>query len=190
MAEIFGHRWTSSYGDDAATGAGETWARGLGGLSSAQIGEGLERVLVSAEDWPPTLPEFRRLCLGIPSLAAVSRALCRHEGERSGFDRLVWAMLDSYAFARADQQRAERMLRDAYVLAREHVMAGGEVPGPVQYLEQAAQERPTPASPETVRHHLDEIAKILGAAPDLREREPEGLERVGSMNIEIGEESL
>ena len=68
MTRIYGHRWTSSFGE---TDDG-TWAKGLRGLSGEQIALGLSRCVVSGEAWPPTLPEFRALCtstaedLGLP----------------------------------------------------------------------------------------------------------------------------
>lgn len=172
MAEIYGHRWTSAFGEDAATGAGQTWAHGLTGLTAAQIGDGIERMLIEADDWPPTLPQFRRLCLGVPSLPAVSFELRQHDGDKSPFARLVWSRLDGYAFGRADQAHAERMLRDAYLLAREHVMAGGELPALVNYLEHASTEPPIPATRETVEQHMAEIAQTLGATRDLRSPDP------------------
>ena len=64
MASMYGHRWTSNYGieDDG------TWRKGLAGLTPAQIGAGLVKCLErnpagGEEDWPPTLNEFRAMCL-------------------------------------------------------------------------------------------------------------------------------
>lgn len=64
MAAMYGHRWTSNYGaeDDG------TWRKGLAGLMPAQIGSGLVKCLerrpaAGEEDWPPTLNEFRGMCL-------------------------------------------------------------------------------------------------------------------------------
>lgn len=37
------------------------WAQGLGGLSGEQIRRGLDSW---QEPWPPSLPEFRRACVG------------------------------------------------------------------------------------------------------------------------------
>ncbi len=61
---MYGHRWTSNYGveDDG------TWQKGLAGLTAAQIGAGLVKCLNRAprpdeNDWPPTLAEFRAMCL-------------------------------------------------------------------------------------------------------------------------------
>lgn len=65
MAEMYGHRWTSSYGTDDRNG---TWRKGLAGLTPQQIGTGLVACLKRRprdgdEDWPPTLAEFRAMCL-------------------------------------------------------------------------------------------------------------------------------
>lgn len=64
MAAMYGHRWTSSYGiqDDG------TWQKGLTGLTAKQIGAGIVKCLErkpkhGEEDWPPTLAEFRFMCL-------------------------------------------------------------------------------------------------------------------------------
>lgn len=64
MARMYGHRWTSNYGaqDDG------TWRKGLAGITPEQIGVGLVKCLEHShgsgvEDWPPTLSEFRAMCL-------------------------------------------------------------------------------------------------------------------------------
>ena len=59
MAMVYGHRWVSSYGE-ADDG---TWLAGLHDVTTDQIGSGLEKCRTSKEGWPPTLPEFRAMCL-------------------------------------------------------------------------------------------------------------------------------
>ena len=59
MAKIYGHKWTSSFGE-ADDG---TWLQGLQGLHPPQLAVGLRRCLDREDPWPPNLPEFRRLCL-------------------------------------------------------------------------------------------------------------------------------
>lgn len=64
MAKMYGHRWVSSYGE---TDDG-TWRTGLQGLTPTQIGAGIAKCLQrrsrdGSEDWPPTLSEFRAMCL-------------------------------------------------------------------------------------------------------------------------------
>src|SRR5690554_5480115 len=60
MAMIYGHKWTSAYGDKDDG----TWSSGLSGITGRQIAAGLRACVDSGEPWPPTLPEFRALCLG------------------------------------------------------------------------------------------------------------------------------
>lgn len=62
MARMYGHRWTSSFGE---TDDG-TWAKGLRGLTAEQIGHGISKILApnsEADGWPPSLPEFRAMCV-------------------------------------------------------------------------------------------------------------------------------
>lgn len=73
MAEMFGHRWTSSFGEKAdPSGA---WASALRGLDGRQLANGLNAVAMSGEEWPPSAPAFRVMCLrpclntlGLPSV--------------------------------------------------------------------------------------------------------------------------
>jgi hypothetical protein len=170
MVAIYGHRWTSAYGercdDDAGalTLAGDTWQRGLTGVSEQAIAAGLQGCLMSADPWPPTLPAFRALCLQVPSLAAVRLRL--RNGKPDAFARMVWQQLDTYAWRQADAVLADRMLRDAYDLTREHVMTGGELPAePTGAIEQEKREH-KPAPPEVAEKHIADIAAVLQDAPD------------------------
>jgi hypothetical protein len=71
MNNLYGHRWQSTYGSATEGGqltdAAKDWRRGLKGVTPAQITKGLEQCLLTGEGWPPTLPEFRKLCLGYRS---------------------------------------------------------------------------------------------------------------------------
>jgi hypothetical protein len=166
MSAIYGHKWTSAYGEacEDVTGAltipGDTWARGLAGVAEAKIGSGLNAALMSADGWPPSLPAFRALCFGIPSLATVKHELATKQ--RSPFVVQVWRYLDSYRFSRANQDDADRMLSDAYYLASEHVMAGGALPdAPIAEIAQEP-EQLTPANDNTARIHIAELEALLG----------------------------
>lgn len=59
MAKIYGHKWTSSFGniDDG------TWLKGLWDVSPEQVAAGLEKCRTGKDEWPPTLPMFRAMCL-------------------------------------------------------------------------------------------------------------------------------
>lgn len=56
---MYGHKWTSAYGE---TDDG-TWIKGLAGLSLEQISHGLRECLKRNDPWPPSLPEFRAMCV-------------------------------------------------------------------------------------------------------------------------------
>lgn len=165
MTEIYGHRWASSYGDDPASSAGQTWAKGLAGISPQQLAAGIAACIASAQPWPPTLPEFRQLCLGIPSLAAVRAELLRQGGQFSAFARLVWQHIDGYRLRHSPADKADRLIAEAYAAASEYVMRGGELPAePVAAIEQAAERQPVPASREQMLGHLAGISELLGGA--------------------------
>lgn len=61
MTRIYGHRWSSAYGE-ADDG---TWRACLRGLVGEQLARGLRECVDSGDPWPPTAPAFRRMCLGL-----------------------------------------------------------------------------------------------------------------------------
>lgn len=170
MAALYGGaRWASAASalacNDAGalTAAAATWADVLAGITPEQIATGLRACAASRDEWVPTPMQFRARCLGIPTLAYVRLALRNRTAlTMTPFVRLVWSMLDPYALARADQRRAEAIVGDAYELASEHVMRGGDLPAePVAAIEQRPEPR-TPASEATAAAHLAAIAAALG----------------------------
>lgn len=110
--------------------------------------------------------------MGIPSIAKVRQEIRHPTGERSPFTRQVWAFLDSYLFARAEVDKADRMLREAYDLTTEYVMRGGHLPEPVAgQLEKQKAPDPVPAPEHVARKHLADIAEKLGM-PDVLDGKP------------------
>ena len=160
----WGHRWTSALGevpfDEQArtlTVTGALWARQLTGLHERDILAAID-YFAGRLDWPPSLAEIRRQALGIPSFDAVKADITRHA---TPFGRMVWQYLDHWAFTRADQREADRMLRNAYDHAVERRLLGDDLPDePEDAIEH---ERPVfkPATPEQVQHHIDDIAATL-----------------------------
>lgn len=165
MAEIYGHRWTSAYGEDASKGAGQTWSKGLAQLSVEQIASGIESIVKAGDAWPPTLPEFRFACMHIPSIALVRRTL-RYDYERTGagfgFARLVWNNLDGYRFRNGTAELADRMIAEAYELAVVHVMSGGQIPSPSAAIAAEKQEPRKPVDRELCKARVAEIDALLG----------------------------
>jgi len=164
MTEIYGHRWASAYSDNPAGSAGQTWAKGLAGISPGQLAAGIVACIARATDWPPSLPEFRRMCLGIPSVATVCTELGRQDGQFSAFARLVWQHIDAYRYRHAPADKAEKMVAEAHAAASEYLMRGGELPAePAGEIEHQKREA-KPASREQMLGHLADINKLLGGA--------------------------
>lgn len=181
MTDIYGYRWASVFGDSPErdvvensagaaplTGAGSTWAEGLTGLSAQAIAAGVRRAVFSANGYPPTLPEFRAMCLGVPPLARVQLLLSRQDQADDpwlqGFVRLVLRNIDTWRLDQDDPKSFTFAVRDAYGLAREHVMSGGDVPpAPVGYLGSRSKkrEKPVPAPDHVVEEHLSQIRELL-----------------------------
>lgn len=131
MTEIYGTRWTGGYGDKFDGPAGETWAKGLSGLRYKQIKQGISACLLGTLAWPPTLPEFRALCIGIPTLDNVRTHL--HMQNPTPFIRAVLSRLDTYLLRTASKENGDRMIAAAYTAAREHAMVHGlDYEAPVQ----------------------------------------------------------
>ena len=86
MAELYGNRWTGSFGVSADQS--HAWAAALGGLNGQQIAVGLAALTTTEDEqlrkWPPSAPEFRALCenrnpeaFGLPSEDDAYREACR-----------------------------------------------------------------------------------------------------------------
>ncbi|MCR7869187.1 hypothetical protein NS942_08085, partial [Pseudomonas aeruginosa] len=65
MTEMYGHRWTSSFGDNPNPDG--AWATVLQGLTGQQLAHGLNMLtfMGSRFDWPLAAPTFRELCLSV-----------------------------------------------------------------------------------------------------------------------------
>ncbi|MGP3789789.1 hypothetical protein [Pseudomonas sp. B392_1p] len=61
MAEMYGHRWTSSFGEKADPAG--AWSSSLKGLNGQQLAHGLNAVAHKGDEWPPSAPAFRAMCL-------------------------------------------------------------------------------------------------------------------------------
>lgn len=164
MASRYGHAWVSQYGAAPQGIAGAEWRSTLGALTAAQLREGFAADERRGSDWPPSSTTFRAMALGIPTLAVVRAGLSAKEPTR--FVRQVWQHIDRYRFLHADQREGDRLLAEAYELARLHVMDGGELPPAPEALIEHTEPTRTPASPETVRAHMDAIAAKLAVTDD------------------------
>lgn len=160
MAGLFGHAWVSSYGASPSGIGADTWAQALTGVTPMQIANGLRETLALGAEFPPSAPHFRKLCFGIPSLAAVKRSL--HANEYDRFTRLTMSLLDTYVFAHSDQRTADRLLKEAHELACLRIMRGGDyLPEPVAAITEEKQVR-VRADAVVARPYVEQLAALLG----------------------------
>lgn len=155
FADIYGHKFVSQFGADPYSGTGQSWATGLADLTMEQLAEGVEACKFAADPWPPTLPQFRARCLGVPTLAAVRL------DASTPFARLVWQFLDVYRYRTSPGEAGERLLRDAYELAREHVMRGGALPQESKAI--THDEAGAPVVPATVEERMERLDRARKA---------------------------
>ena len=68
LSGMYGHRFTDMWAGIDPDTVIETWAAGLAGFSLEELLAGF--TACGSRDWPPTLPEFRKLCRPPPSYEA------------------------------------------------------------------------------------------------------------------------
>ncbi len=72
MIGLYGAKWTREHGLADRTGQ---WLETLKDLHPQKFAMGINRVRLTGKDWPPSAPEFRKLCqplpeeMGLPTLA-------------------------------------------------------------------------------------------------------------------------
>lgn len=145
MAAIYLHRWTTAVGttpqkpSGELTLAGDSWSRGLAGMSDEQIRAGLNACLTRTDNWPPVLSEFRALCLQIPDFDDTRMHVTTRGVTDHPFYRLVWLKLDVQTFRSGRHFESEKALQAAYSAARKQVLRD------LRYPDKPAGELPPPA---------------------------------------------
>ena len=173
MAAIYGHKWTSAFGDSpfndqgVMTIAGDTWQRGLTGISEPDIATGLQAALTSADGWPPTLPAFRAMCFKIPAFSVVRREAMGTN--RSGFTTATLSRLDLYRWQHTDQDKADRLLKEAYEETVLYVIEGGKLPEATIALRKELGEKPFEHA-KTPEEEAEATRKAQAAIDELKAR--------------------
>lgn len=167
MTAIYGARWVSAMGaspEDAAgklTVAGDTWAQGLAGLTGDQLACGLRACVHAGDGWPPSLPEFRLSCMGVPTIADTRHNLREKFEDFHPFTLMVYRRLDYWNYQRAEIRQGEKMLLEAYEEARAAVLRGEPMPQKPQLVTHTPQ-APKPADPEIARRAINEMREACG----------------------------
>lgn len=83
MTEMYGHKWTSQFGDEIDPN--NVWAASLKGIMPEMVKHGLNQCVVLGLAWPPSAPEFRKLCTGEDEVAWEHKRIAaadREQGEQ------------------------------------------------------------------------------------------------------------
>lgn len=103
MLYTFGKRYTDMWGATESKALAGFWAQQMAGYSDAEIKRGV--AALSDREWPPTLPEFKRMCRPPidPQAAyfeAVEGVQARERGERGNWSHpaIYWAAVKVGAF--------------------------------------------------------------------------------------------
>ncbi len=161
LSGIYFNRWTVTMGTDPNSPDMRAWVAEMRTLTMAQIDTGLKACRQDPSEWPPSPGMFKARCLGVPRYARARYEISGKGEQRSPFVRKMWEFVDSYAYRQAPSDKADRMLRDAYDLAVEHVLADGDLPDmPVALIEQQAPAKPV--LPDTREERARKLAALLG----------------------------
>lgn len=162
MTAAFGHRWTSSHGDNFAETSGRIWAIELAGLGKSEIQRGL--AVAVRETWPPVLSEFKAMCMGVLPITVVQLQRAGPAAQQEPFTILVGRFISYHEWRMADPSKQERMLQQAWQQARDHVISGGDmpeyIPAAMQIAADVADEAPPPVR-LTAQEAIEEIRKAL-----------------------------
>lgn len=161
MAARYGNRWTSQVGDSPAGLAGAEWAETIGPQTLDSMQCGFTADADRADGWPPSSTEFSAMCVGVPTFAAMRHEMTHGDQPRTPFGLLCWRFVDTYRLRVADQREADRIARDAYDLAKAHVMAGGVLPEVHEALRAPLVPERRPAPPNVAKAHLDAMRGML-----------------------------
>lgn len=139
MLSIYGHKWASHLGvasleSGLLSDAAKTWQQGLAGITVEQIKHGFDVLIFKSHDWPPSLPEFRKLCLSgskedVPSIDEVVSTLVMVSSKKGSIasrygHALVFAIsqrVDMHGLRTAKTVDAKRLVKPTY----EHLVNSG-----------------------------------------------------------------
>lgn len=177
MIAAYPHRWAPTMGESPQhpatlpdgsphpyagqlTVAGDTWARGLAGMTGEQMARGLESCVNSGKEWPPSLTEFKMRALDIPSFAEVAADSARENARRMPFTLAVFQRIDPWSYRHAPELVAEKLLKRAYDDTVEAVMRGEPLPEPLPEVEHKPAP-PKPSNPDVARTAIEQIRAML-----------------------------
>ena len=111
MGELYDVKWTNSHGEKDQN---DTWLKGLKDLTPEMIGDGLTGCLNQYKAWPPTLMQFRDLCLGIPDKALLKHQVVNGAQSNDPMVKKMRALIGSWNLSHCTYAELDRMVESAY----------------------------------------------------------------------------
>lgn len=161
--------------DDRAelTDAAKTWQAGLAGITPAQIGNGFRQAIKSNDEWQPSLPKFRAMCLhrdDVPSVTTLVHVLLKSMRSSENVAKryqhpIALAIAQdtrflAYEFRSSSLKQCEAMIQPIY---DELLQSGFEDFKPEHYEDQKAIAHKTSTlSPEEAKARFAELKAALG----------------------------
>jgi len=165
MTEIYGHKWTSAFGEEPLA----TWDNALALITPAMVRMGLNRLALSTKhvEWPPGALEFRQLCLprsedvGLPAFEqALSQALGAHTSKHPAVVHTLREMGHlNYELRRMKASEAEALFSEWWQRTIEFVVGGGVLPPAAPELTRS----PYRGNAEVARHALNALHEMFPA---------------------------
>jgi hypothetical protein len=128
---IYKHKWTSTFVNPQAIIAEKGyWLKAIEDLTQEQIIKALD-ISLKTLDWMPSCAEFRKLALGIPSLAEVQAILasgkredCKHPLELEIYDT-VGVGTSKYDVRRSEREE-RKLIAEKYDVLTKKILLGME----------------------------------------------------------------
>jgi hypothetical protein len=161
MVSLYGHKFLDMWRDVNLQGVKETWAQELGKLSRDEVARGANALL--AQEWPPTLPQFIKLCKpSVDAVAAyyeaVNGVIAREHGNIGEWSHpaIFWASVKVGAFDLKHQTYSQIKTRWEAALSEEMAKnAWSAIPESMIALP-----APAPASKEVAERYIAETQVI------------------------------
>lgn len=116
MGQLYGHHWTSAHGEHDAD---NTWLKILQGVTPQMIGKALRQCAEHYKTWPPTLMEFRELCLGLPKKEIAKTLAISGEPTDDPFILEMRKAIGSWNLSHCTYAELDRLANLAFVKASE-----------------------------------------------------------------------
>lgn len=170
MTALYGTKWTTGFG--AAVDPSGVWQEMLSGLTREQILTGLAHCKENL-DWPPSLPEFKKLAANLerfPSVdtifGAITNELKKHQHRRvwSGYHPAVYwvyQQIGSFDAGRKTDDELRRCVQSHWVEAEKIYRAGGLVVPEDHRIEAQEIEQPKKASEKVAEQHVNRLKSLF-----------------------------